>query len=458
VKKIILLLLIAISFGSLEFAFATISELQIVKGASFINVTSASTTPIVYGGIAGAFSKCDAESVANNLPCDNCNATVEPCNEKRIYPNLLLSVEFKSDKDFTADGTARIRFQAGVSNAIIYPEVGNASTTFPAKATLFASVSWLKICEALDSPNCAVDMSSLQNLRVGIESNGNFDESINFQVQVVGNTTVAPTYTYHSNCGGSGVANGSNEGFCYFKLHKGDSKAFIQDETAPDSYNRTVNGVTFERVRFYYESGNINCVDTNFSVVTPLSPYFDVTTTSDGTTFYLDDNKLSDLTNGERYYFRMANVDVAGNVYYFSSDAVSSPGSYFLTCAEHSIIPEEVIGLLNSNTDFSCFIATAAYGSTMAEELSVLRAFRDQFLKTNTIGSSFVKWYYAWSPKYANWLKKKSILRGIVRGVLWPVVIFAKFSLWGGITGIFLFMFGGLAICLFGIRKYKKHV
>lgn len=464
-KKLVLIVLFVLTFGNLKLVLAAISELQITKGASFVDVTTASATPNVYGGVAGSLTGCDS-SIANNEVCNNCTATIQPCNESRIYPDLKLRIEFKTDTDYSAKPNAKIGFQVGSGN-VFYPEPSEASTILSAKTTLFALISWSKICAALGSSNCATDFSS-QALKIGIDSAGSattLDDVTSIQITVAGNLRVAPTFTFHSNCS-DGEAKSDHEGACYFKLHKGDGKAFVEDSSfrVGYTYNQTgQTGVTYKYVRFYYEEGSITCADANFNAVNPTSSYYDLTTTSDAeaSTFYLDDNKLGNLENGRGYYFRMANVDITGNVYYFSS-AASDPGiaagSSFLNCANHFIIPEEVIGLLDGKSDFSCFIATAAYGSGMVEELDVLRNFRDQFLKTNFLGRAFVKWYYEWSPKYANWLKKKSFFRAIVRGALWPLVAFAKFSLWGGITGIVLFMFGGLAVCVIGLRRFKNRV
>ena len=69
-----------------------------------------------------------------------------------------------------------------------------------------------------------------------------------------------------------------------------------------------------------------------------------------------------------------------------------------------------------------CFIATAAYGSLMEPHVKILRDFRDRFLIGNTVGKSFVSFYYSYSPPIADFIAEHDGLRAMVRTSLLPVV------------------------------------
>ena len=68
--------------------------------------------------------------------------------------------------------------------------------------------------------------------------------------------------------------------------------------------------------------------------------------------------------------------------------------------------------------DQACFIATAAYGTPVSEEIDVLRQFRDEVLLNNPVGRSFVATYYKLSPPLAEFISRHRALRTVVRECL----------------------------------------
>ena len=72
-----------------------------------------------------------------------------------------------------------------------------------------------------------------------------------------------------------------------------------------------------------------------------------------------------------------------------------------------------------------CFIATAAYGSPLAERVDTLRRFRDQLLLKSNLGAIFVDFYYRHSQSLANAISKSSPARAVTRTFLYPVTVVA---------------------------------
>ena len=75
-----------------------------------------------------------------------------------------------------------------------------------------------------------------------------------------------------------------------------------------------------------------------------------------------------------------------------------------------------------------CFIATAAFGTPMAEEVKTLKQFRDEHLFTNLPGRIFTKIYYKTSPPIADFIRNEPILKAMVRMGLRPLVLLSRFS------------------------------
>lgn len=78
--------------------------------------------------------------------------------------------------------------------------------------------------------------------------------------------------------------------------------------------------------------------------------------------------------------------------------------------------------LIDTSAGEGCFIATAAFGSKTTWPVALLRQFRDQYLLTNSGGTSFVSFYYKHSPPIAATIASSQPLKIIVRVFLAPVI------------------------------------
>jgi hypothetical protein len=75
--------------------------------------------------------------------------------------------------------------------------------------------------------------------------------------------------------------------------------------------------------------------------------------------------------------------------------------------------------------DIFCFIATAAYGTPSAQQIDVLREFRDVVLLESVVGSQSVALYYRLSPPVADFIARSDLSRTLVRGLLVDPIIWA---------------------------------
>jgi hypothetical protein len=96
-----------------------------------------------------------------------------------------------------------------------------------------------------------------------------------------------------------------------------------------------------------------------------------------------------------------------------------------------------------------CFIATAAYGSPLADEVEVLRRFRDRRLLTNAPGRALVRAYYRYSPPAASFIAGSEARRGATRMALVPVVFMIKHPLLGSLLA-------GLVVAAVAFRRRKR--
>lgn len=70
----------------------------------------------------------------------------------------------------------------------------------------------------------------------------------------------------------------------------------------------------------------------------------------------------------------------------------------------------------------ACFVATAAYGSLMANQVEMLRHFRDSMMGRSVLGELAVTAYYTFGPTVAGVVGESELLRTTARTALDPVV------------------------------------
>ncbi len=457
-------LIAALSFYSFS-AFATIT-VQSVSGAS--NFDPNVKPYQVFGGTAGDKNLCN--SLSGTAPCNSCDGNLFACNPNRIYSMRILTFTILSDS--VPDNTVSlpvIRVGTGGTNVITE---GAPSTVNGKNSAATISVRWGDLCQAIESSatgiiettNCEDGASLSGSITIGFaDSTGTtITDSIEVKIRVFdpdpllsGDRDVINLCT---------TAASPQQGICDFTMYPGDEKAYI---TALKPFGSFPNSGTLRvrYLRFYYST-------VDFTSVTPLSSYKDVelnTTGSTGGAVETLSDKLSDLSNDQIYYFRVASVDEAGNITDFTSNQaiidacdggggpISNVDSTDLGSCRFMTMPSAVLGLLPK--DFNCFITSAAYGSSMESHVELFKKFRGEVLMKSSLGRTFTRWYYKYGPYPAVFIMQNPILKPVARAILWPAYGVAWVTLnYGATAGLLLSLLPLFAgILIFQISRKKSH-
>jgi hypothetical protein len=93
-----------------------------------------------------------------------------------------------------------------------------------------------------------------------------------------------------------------------------------------------------------------------------------------------------------------------------------------------------------------CFIATAAYGSSLAPHVQALRDFRDDYLMTNAAGKALVALYERYSPPFASRIARHESLKLATRAGLTPVVYTIRYPVPAGASVLVTIVVAGWAL------------
>lgn len=127
---------------------------------------------------------------------------------------------------------------------------------------------------------------------------------------------------------------------------------------------------------------------------------------------------IGGLSVASEYYFALKTTDYANNTSPLSNVASGETSTQTLT------------GTTNKGSggggSGGCFIATAAYNSPVAAEVTILRQFRNNQLSHNKWGREVIKFYDKHSPPIARYISKRDWAKCFVRAALKPVIWIAK--------------------------------
>lgn len=411
------LIWVALLWGSSAHAALT---LQGVSGVSY----TSSDYKTIYGGKAGSCSSASSAST-----CNTCTGAVAACNEKSIHTALEVSFTISTDSADMA-GSRYIILMDNDDNLVDTAQAVSVSVN----TNYTYTTTWADICAAMGQAGCAASASKTFKLGFSTDGTTMSAESVSLSIRL--SVADAADSRVSSNCKSSTLA---GEGICYASFEPGDEKAYLTDLVPSSDYPAISgnSGDEFVALRMYHKAN----ADISGASDTTILGGIDLDSTytrgvlsgNDTDGYSLDDERIKNLVNDQRNCILFANETRAGNVMRFTLGS----GDGWNANSEYCVTPSKVIGLLD---DKSCFIATAAFGSSMEKDVQVLRNFRDEFLKTNALGRAFVKQYYQWSPQLADWISEHEFSRTVVRAALWPLIFFASLATSYGLLTALLFV------------------
>lgn len=426
VKQLLLLLALGYSFA----ASATIT-ITAVTGASKTGTLGISGQgAIIYGGIAGSTAN-SGTAVQDSCQASMLTCTTAPfcaCNKQQIGDNVQVVISFISDQPITDTTGIQKLVSIGNNQGQVVTTASSQAYTGPG-ATQQITTTWGQLCTAAGSLSSITSCSSMPTsgltMYVGLSNGQTFSDYALITVTVLGASGTLPDTLTNDDCSGSVGA------FCRFTALPGDAVAYIDDVRGDAGFPGNTTGI-----RVYASENNFANASPTNAIATQ-----DFSLGSDGT---LSGAIFSGLQNdGPVYTFRVAAIDIAGNVHSFTSDNNITSASFgncnIAAGAETSnsaclykAQPDPVLGILTK--DMNCFIATAAYGSSLEPKLTTFRQFRNHFLAVNKLGRRFIYSYYHWGPYAARWIGDREWARAAVRVGLWPVWLFSYTSLELGLT------------------------
>jgi len=184
-------------------------------------------------------------------------------------------------------------------------------------------------------------------------------------------------------------------------LIEGNTLTFVTSEVPTVTTQAATNITSYSAiVNMSYTAGSLSSVEVRFACkrAGDQASFYTawVSTAGDGT--YTED--VTGLASKTKYEFkaqlRYDGTVIEGATQQFTTGPGASIGFY----------------------DLFCFIATAAYGTPTAEQIDVLREFRDVVLLKSTAGSHFVALYYRLSPPIADFIARSDLSGTLVRELL----------------------------------------
>jgi len=137
---------------------------------------------------------------------------------------------------------------------------------------------------------------------------------------------------------------------------------------------------------------------------------------------------LEGLPSGATYSFSPSTVTPTGTSTLTINTGTANKGTYtiMVKAISTSGVTKTATLVLKVKEKSKCIIATVTYGSEVADEVQVLRNFRDHIVLSTYAGSCFYvafnNFYYSWSPYVAYWIQANPWIKPLFKALIYPLI------------------------------------
>lgn len=440
-------------------------------GTSTPNPAGGTASATAEGGVAGylvdgATNSCsnpDGLAVCDSCPLAVCKdlggtdlAPLCACNRARVYDALQVTVAVSQTGN---PALYNVRAVVSSSTGTSGSDLNSYSQPINTGAVSF---TWQTICNAISAGASCENLQSGSSVIISVyidkDTSSSYTSGTDEKVDIT--FKVIRPDPLNENVFGDGASEGIGD----FLPWPGDDRIYLKESNTTSTFPSLSYGAMVSSVKVFLS-------DVALDKATPtgrLDPEGSLTVSSGQTE--PDQDYVDDVKNGTLYFVRLAMQDEAGNIVQFYPDInatdakgvqhandCNSTGTPSDLCP-FAVRPDQVLGILSK--DFNCFIASAAYGTSLEPKLNLFRKFRSDILLRHAWGRDFVWKYYVYGPYAARYISDKPILRAIVRGLLWPLAGFSWLALKVGlvkslIVSLLLLSFT-IAFSLIGLRRLNS--
>ena len=173
------------------------------------------------------------------------------------------------------------------------------------------------------------------------------------------------------------------------------------------------------------ETTTVNTENINTATMTTITEITTIETTNEIT---VSDTTSSEITSSETTRIPKITTTTVASTTTVEEQTAEEQQTETQTTKQitQQITQKTTLGIEKQEEGGGCLIATAAFGSELTPQVQFLRSFRDNYVMSTLVGSSFMEvfntWYYSFSPTIADFERQNPIFRDSIKHLIYPLL------------------------------------